>query len=101
MRSRDVSWRVRYAVTPECILTVATPDIAMIETQTFRLNDYELTCSAHATDNGRFEPVLVISKSAWPSRPRTIAVQRGAHPSAELAIAAAHAQGIEWVRNYG
>ncbi len=73
----------------------------MIETQTFRLKDYELTCSARACDNGRFEPALVISKNIWPSRPRTIAVRRGAHPSAEVAIESAHAQGVEWVTNYG
>lgn len=73
----------------------------MIETQTFRLKDYDLICSAKATDNGRFEPVLVVSRQVWPSRQRTIAVRRGAHPSAESAIEAAHAQGIEWVTNFG
>jgi hypothetical protein len=73
----------------------------MIETQTFRLRDYELACSAQPSDNGRFEPALVISKQVWPSRPRTIAVRRGAHPTAEVAIQSAHAQGIEWVNNFG
>jgi hypothetical protein len=43
----------------------------------------------------------VISKDAWPSRPRTIDVRRGGHLSAELAIEAARAQGVEWVANYG
>ena len=73
----------------------------MIQTQTFRLSDYELTCSAQASDNGRFEPALVISKQTWPSRPRTIAVRRGAYPTAEVAIESAHAQGVEWVANFG
>jgi hypothetical protein len=73
----------------------------MIATQTFRLKDYELTCSAQVTDNGRFEPVLVVSRQVWPSRPRTIAVRRGAHTSAEVAIESARAQGVEWVANFG
>ena len=73
----------------------------MIETQTFRLRDYDLTCSAQASDNGRFEPALVISKHIWPSRPRTIAVRRGAFPTAEVAIESAHAQGVEWVTDFG
>jgi len=73
----------------------------MIETQTFRLKDYDLTCSAQASDNGCFEPTLIISKQVWPSRPRTIAVRRGAHATAEIAIESAHAQGVEWVKNFG
>ena len=73
----------------------------MSETRTFRLGDYELTCSARASENGRFEPMLVVAKHIWPSRPRTIAVRRGAHPSAEVAIESARAQGIEWVANFG
>lgn len=73
----------------------------MTQTQIFRHRDYELTCSAQASDSGSFEPVLVVSKLVWPSRPRTIAVRRGAHPTPDSAIAAAHAQGIEWVTNYG
>ena len=73
----------------------------MIETQTFRFRDYELTCGAQASDNGRFEPALVISKHIWPSRPRTIAVRRGAHPTAEVAIESARAQGVEWMANFG
>jgi hypothetical protein len=73
----------------------------MIEKQVFRLNGYELTCSAHVSDNGRFEPTLVIAKHNWPSRPRTIAVRRGAHPTPEVAIESARAQGVEWVANFG
>lgn len=73
----------------------------MIETQIFRLRDYDLLCSAKAGDNGRFEPALVISKHTWPSRPRTIDVRRGSHPTAEVAIESAHAQGVQWVADFG
>lgn len=73
----------------------------MTATQHFRVKDYELTCSARVSDNGTFEPVLVIAKQAWPSRPRSIAVNRGAHPTAEVAIESARAQGVEWVANFG
>jgi len=60
-----------------------------------------LTCSAKASDKGCFEPELVISRQVWPSRPRTIHVRRGAHPTAEVAIESAHAQGVEWINNCG
>ena len=70
-------------------------------TQTYRLKNYELTCGALATDNGKFEPALVIAKAVWPSRPRTIAVRRGGHPTAAIAIESAYAQGVEWVGNFG
>lgn len=73
----------------------------MIEVETFRFEQYELACSARVSDNGHFEPLLIITKRVWPTRPRTIAVRRGGHPSVEGAIAAARAQGIEWVANYG
>ena len=73
----------------------------MNTTHTFRVGNYTLTCSAQPTDQGRFEPFLVISKQVWPMRPRTISVRRGAHLSAELAIESAHAQGIVWVTNFG
>jgi hypothetical protein len=73
----------------------------MIETQIFRLKEYELTCGARAIDNGCFEPTLVVAKHIWPSRPRTISVHRGAHRTADFAIESAHAQGIEWVTNFG
>lgn len=73
----------------------------MNATQTFRIREYDLTCSATANDCGSFEPVLIISKAIWPSRPRTIVVRRGAHASADVAIESAHAQGIEWVTNFG
>ena len=73
----------------------------MIATQTFHLKHYDLTCSAQACDNGQFQPALVIARNVWPSRPRTIAVRRDRHPSADVAIESARTQGLEWVRNYG
>lgn len=60
-----------------------------------------MTCSANADDGGRFVPVLVVAKQAWPHRPRTIEVPRGEYLSEALAIDAAHRRGVEWVRDYG
>jgi hypothetical protein len=73
----------------------------MTGTQTFHVKEYELSCSAVPSAKGGFEPALVICRQAWPKRPRTIAVDRGPHASADSAIESAHAQGIEWVANYG
>ncbi len=73
----------------------------MVSTQTYRLKDYDLVCSAQASDSGKFEPSLVIARHVWPSRPRTIAMRRGAHPTADAAIESAYAQGVDWVTNYG
>jgi hypothetical protein len=73
----------------------------MVVTRLFRHQDYELQCSATGVDSGRFVPSLVVSRQSWPRRPRVIAVQRGEHRSEETAIDAAHAQGIEWIRDYG
>ena len=70
-------------------------------TQVFRVRDYEMVCGARASDNGRFEPTLVVSKCLWPSRPRTIAVQRGDFLTEHAAIESAHTQGLEWIANYG
>jgi hypothetical protein len=67
----------------------------------FRHQDYELQCSAKRVDNGRFAPVLTVSKQVWPTRPREIAVERGNHLTEQTAIDAAYAQGIEWITNYG
>jgi len=72
-----------------------------MEAQTFRSERYDLVCSAQACDNGMFRSVLVISKNVWPSRPRTIAVRAERHSSADIAIESAHAQGLEWVKNFG
>jgi hypothetical protein len=73
----------------------------MGETQVFRFRDYELACGAASSDRGTFEPTLVVTRNTWPTRPRTIATQRGDHPNAQSAIDAAHSQGIEWITNYG
>jgi hypothetical protein len=73
----------------------------MSETQTFHLKHYDLTCGAQPCDNGLFQPSLVIARNVWPSRPRTIAVRRDHYPTAAIAIESAHAQGLEWVREFG
>jgi hypothetical protein len=73
----------------------------MMEMQTFRSERYDLVCSAQVCDNGTYRAVLVISRNIWPSRPRTIAVRAEHHSTADVAIESAHAQGLEWVKNYG
>lgn len=70
-------------------------------TKTFRHQDYELLCGARAVDGGKFAPSLIVCKQVWPTRPREIAVQRGDYLTEDVAIDAAHTQGIEWIRNYG
>lgn len=72
-----------------------------MEVRTFRSERYDLVCSAQVCDNGMFQPALVVYKNVWPTRPRTIALTRDRHPTAVVAIESAHAQGLEWVRNYG
>ncbi len=62
---------------------------------------YELICSATAVDGGKFAPVLVLSKQAWPKRPRVIAVPRGDYLTEEVAMDAAYSQGVDWIQNYG
>ena len=73
----------------------------MDDTKIFRHKDYELTCTARPVDSGRYAPALTLCKQVWPTRPREIAVPRGAYTSADTAIEAAHAQGLEWITNYG
>lgn len=73
----------------------------MQATRVVRHQAYELTCSATADDAGRFVPALVLSKQAWPRRPRVIAVPRGDYLSEEVAIDAAYTQGVDWIQNYG
>jgi hypothetical protein len=69
--------------------------------QLFQVNAYDLECSARGVDVGKFAPVLVAKRQAWPSRPRLIHVARGSHDDAESAIRAAHSRGIEWVAHFG
>jgi hypothetical protein len=73
----------------------------MDASRTFRHRNYDLVCSAKVVDNGRFAPGLVVCRQVWPTRPRTIDVPRGDHYSAEAAIDAAFARGVEWVEHYG
>ena len=73
----------------------------MAATRILRHQDYELQCSAKVVDSGKFAPTLVVSKQAWPKRPRVIDVPRGDFSSEETAIDAAYTQGVEWVQNYG
>ena len=73
----------------------------MDATQIFRVHDYELVCGAKATDSGKFEPTAVVSKCIWPSRPRTLAMQRGDFLTAAAAVESAHAQALVWIANFG
>ena len=73
----------------------------MAATKTFKHHDYELLCSAKALDSGKFAPVLVVARQAWPSRPRTIAVRGDDCLTEDSAISSAYDQGVEWVLNYG
>lgn len=73
----------------------------MSASKVFMHQDYELLCGAKVLANGRYVPTLSISKRAWPTRPRDIAFPRGDYPSEDEAIAAAHAQGLAWINDYG
>ena len=67
----------------------------------FRHQDYELTCTARAIEGGRYAPTLTVSKQAWPSRPREIAVEKVFFATQDAAIDAAYAQGLAWIQHYG
>ncbi len=73
----------------------------MAQSITYRHKSYELLCTAKPLDSGKFAPNLVVIKQVWPTRPRQIAVDRGNFSTAQDAIDAAQACGIEWVTNYG
>ena len=73
----------------------------MTVTKIIKHQDYELQCSAKALDSGKFAPVLVDARQAWPSRPRTLAARGDDFPTEESAIESAHTQGVEWGQNYG
>jgi hypothetical protein len=75
--------------------------VSLSESRVFRRDNYELHCSASAVDDGRFVPVVVVTKQVWPTRPRNIAVRSGNFASEEAAIEAGRAQGIEWIVSYG
>ena len=63
--------------------------------------DYDLRCSATAIGQGMFAPTLVVSRRTWPSRPRVIAMTGGSFASEAVAIESAHAQGVQWVMDFG
>jgi hypothetical protein len=83
------------------ILVLSVRAGPMDETRLFKHLGYELLCGAKAVDSGKFAPTLIVTKQAWPKRPRVIAVPRGDFISQTTAIDAAHAQGLEWIVNYG
>ncbi|XAH21903.1 hypothetical protein AAFF27_18000 [Xylophilus sp. GW821-FHT01B05] len=68
---------------------------------TFHHGHYLLACSARVLANGRFVPELVITKDVWPTRPRSIAIEKAEFEIEEEAIAAARSRGLEWITNYG
>jgi hypothetical protein len=70
-------------------------------TETIRYKAYDLICGARAADQGTFAPTLVVARRAWPSRPRVIAMIRGTFATEAIAIASAHAQGVQWVTDFG
>lgn len=67
----------------------------------FRHQGYDLLCGTRAIDGGRFAPTLVVCKQSWPTRPRTIAIDRGEYLSEAAALDAARAKGIEWISDFG
>jgi len=73
----------------------------MNSTQALTHQNYDMLCGAMPDDSGRFQPTLVITKNVWPTRARTIAVERGVYDDQAHAIQAAHAQGLAWIANYG
>jgi len=86
---------------PARILALSTHLGAMDATRTFRHQDYELLCSAKPMASGRYTATLVVCKQVWPTRPRVIAMRHVDYGTEGVAIDAAHAQGVEWILNYG
>jgi hypothetical protein len=70
-------------------------------TRLFYVQGYQLTCTAAADSTGKFEVKLVAARSAWPSRPRVIAMERRRHETPEAAIEEGHRHGIRWVADHG
>lgn len=88
--------KARVAITPQSSRPEATS-----ATEIVIFKDYDLRCSARKTGQGMFAPTLVVSRRTWPSRPRVIAMTRGSFASEAIAIESAHAQGIQWVTDFG
>jgi hypothetical protein len=73
----------------------------MSATETIAFKAYDLICGARVVEHGMFAPTLVVSRRTWPSRPRVIALTRGDFATEKGAIDAAHAQGVQWVIDFG
>jgi len=73
----------------------------LIKTEIYAHNGCQLTCTAVADDNGKFEVAVVASRVAWPSRPRVIAVERVRYVSIEAALESGRRLGIKWVMDHG
>lgn len=73
----------------------------MNATEIVSFRDYDLRCGARAAEPGMFAPTLVVSRRAWPSRPRVIAMSRGSFATTADAINSASAQGVQWVTDFG
>lgn len=84
-----------------CILAHPNSQSRNVDKKVVRHKGYDLHCSARAVDGGKFVPVLVVAKVAWPSHSKVIALAPGTFSNEEAATDAAHAQGIEWVTHYG
>jgi len=69
--------------------------------RTFQHQGHDLICGSEAIDNGKFAPTLIVCKAICPARPRIIAVDRGDHPTEQIAIDAAHRKGVKWIVRYG
>lgn len=70
-------------------------------TRTFTFRGYQLICTAIADPRGRFDARLLAASMTWPSRPRTVEVQRVEHATPDAAIEQAYQQGIKWVGEHG
>ena len=73
----------------------------MDKSQVFRWQNYTMLCTAKDAGVGRFAPSLVVSRLAWPTRPREVAVAPGHYTSEDTAIDAARAEGLLWIRDNG
>ena len=73
----------------------------MDASKTVIFRDYDLICGARVADQGTFTPTLVVARRTWPSRPRIIAMVRGSFATEAIAIESAHAQGVQWVTDFG
>jgi hypothetical protein len=70
------------------------------QTNTFHHAKFQLVCGARPLQRGRFAPTLVISRQAWPTRPRSIDMSPASYPSEHTAIGAAYAHGLSWIDSF-